>query len=117
MNGGRAAEAQAVPPPDAPRRDHEILMAVAVGARLFRAPDLDAALNETLAALGRAAGVTRAFLFHIVGSPGSASAELTHEWTAPGIPSLLGNPLSAASSAARTRRRWPQSSPRGARSC
>ena len=95
MNGGRAAgrtEAQAVARSDAPQRDHEILMAVAVGARLFRAPDLDIALNETLAALGRAAGVTRAFLFHIVGAPGSASAELTHEWTAPGIPSLLGNP-------------------------
>ena len=87
------SEGQAVPPPDAAQRDHEILMAVAVGARLFRAPDLEAALNETLAALGRAAGVTRAFLFHIVGSTGAASAELTHEWTAPGIPSLLGDPL------------------------
>jgi signal transduction histidine kinase len=86
------SEGAAVPRPDVPQRDHDILLAVAVGARLFRAPDLDAALNETLAALGRAADVTRAFFFHIVGSAGAASAELTHEWTAPGIPSLLGNP-------------------------
>jgi signal transduction histidine kinase len=75
------------------RRDHDILLAVALTARLFRAGDLEAELATTLAALGRAAGVTRAFLFDIVRAPAGPSAALTHEWTAPGIASLLGSPL------------------------
>jgi PAS domain S-box-containing protein len=76
------------------RRD-AIVEAIAFAAeRLLLSTDLRDAIDEVLARLGEAAGVSRAYLIrNVVDDGGRDCAAQLAEWCAPGIRSQFGNPI------------------------
>ncbi len=79
-------------PPAQERRD-AILGAVAWSAERFLRGRWEEELPRVLERLGRAAGVSRAYLFrNTENRDGAVCQDLTHEWCAPGIPSTMDDP-------------------------
>jgi PAS domain S-box-containing protein len=72
-----------------------VLGAVAFSAQqLLLAPDLDAAIDEVLVHLGRAARVSRAYLIQVdPGEHGEFFATQRAEWCDTGVSSQFGNPI------------------------
>jgi PAS domain S-box-containing protein len=77
--------------PTVPRGAGAILEAVSFAAeRVFSAPWREG-IDEVLRRLGQAAGLSRVYLFeNVQGEDARPLQRLSHEWTAPGIPSLSG---------------------------
>lgn len=75
--------------PSAERGAGAILEAVSFAAeRVFSAPWRDG-IDEVLARLGQAAGLSRVYLFEDLSTDVDGPRQrLSHEWTAPGVPSL-----------------------------
>ncbi len=89
----RSVNAQASVRAHLHRRD-AILEAVAFAAQqLFQASDWDRAMRETLARLGRAADVSRAYVFeNHIAPDGTLLTSQRHEWVAEGITPQIDNP-------------------------
>ncbi len=61
----------------------------AVSRRFVAAADVNAAINESLADLGRICQASRSYVFLF--RPGGAIVDNTHEWCAPGVSPQIGN--------------------------
>ncbi len=79
--------------PDVDRRN-AMLGAIAHGAAsMARSPDWREAIEELLERLGKAAQVSRAYLFEVDDRPGGPfSQACTYDWAAPGLAPLVGEP-------------------------
>ncbi|GIU99105.1 MAG: hypothetical protein KatS3mg014_0721 [Actinomycetota bacterium] len=76
------------------RRKGAILQATAYAAERLAAPDgLERGLDDALARLGAATGVSRVYLYRNGTDPeGRRTMSITHEWTAPGAPPTTDDP-------------------------
>ena len=75
------------------RRRDAVLHAVGLAAeRFLTTPDWRAAINEVLERLGGATSVSRVYIYEAYAGPGGQELNrLRYEWSAPGIPTHLGD--------------------------
>jgi PAS domain S-box-containing protein len=98
------------------RKRDAVLPAVGLAAQRFlKDPDWSSSIDEVFDRLGRAADVSRVYLFeNAIAADGDLVASQRFEWTAPATPRTMGGPNTANWSYARTGcRRWVDVMSRG----